>query len=108
MFNSVGSKVALVALSEVNHGGQVTSTGIGKKIKEIELENFRNLARRWRDLKGEDNTEIGGERVIWAWIEADRWESALKKCEFRLRRIEFVCVRFRELKRPCLAACYCI
>lgn len=77
--------IGLLSLSEIYHDGQTTSTGIGKKIREIELEEYRNLARSWRDLNGKDSVKmIGGEerRIIWAYIDADRWASALKSCEY--------------------------
>lgn len=81
-----GAPVVLAALSDVHHSGSVLSTGTGASLRDEELEAMRELAKGWRERGGggaegtaAEATRQRQERVLFAWIDADRWASAIAK-----------------------------
>lgn len=71
MFNDAGVKVVVAAVSDVYHGGNVVETGSGSREREYELTIFRKLASDWR-------SQSRAEQILFAWIDADRWATAVK------------------------------
>lgn len=85
LYNRQKAPVVLAALSDVHHSGRQLSTGTGATLRDEELLALRSIALQWRDRKGiSDGTtaEIAKQRpqkVIFAWIDYDRWATALQK-----------------------------
>ncbi|KAJ1584267.1 hypothetical protein NDA11_003728 [Ustilago hordei] len=68
--------VLLAALSDIHHGSQQASTPAeGIALKDSEIAALRSTALAWRSQHA-----LNAQRqVIFAWIDADRWKSPLKK-----------------------------
>ncbi|PWN49566.1 thioredoxin-like protein [Violaceomyces palustris] len=74
--NETGNLVVLAALSDLHHGGvSTTDSGIGARLRDEELRKIREIAAFSKTFH---DAEIA-EGLVWAWIDADRWASALKK-----------------------------
>ncbi|GAK67571.1 thioredoxin-like protein [Moesziomyces antarcticus] len=74
--NAEDALVVLAALSDSIHGDEVASTasdGIARK--DAEIAALRSVALEWR-LKKEASSP---RQVVFAWIDADRWKSPLRK-----------------------------
>lgn len=78
--------VVLAALSDVHHNGRTQSTGSGSQLRDEELQAVRTLALAWRqrdraqtDGTSQQESEQRQGKVIFAWIDADRWATAIKK-----------------------------
>lgn len=74
--NPEDALVVLAALSDSIHGDEVASTasdGIARK--DAEIAALRSVALEWR-LKKEASSS---RQVVFAWIDADRWKSPLRK-----------------------------
>lgn len=80
IFNDAGVNVILAAVSDVHHGGNVVETGSGSLEREYELANFRHLVEEWYSVSHKG-------RVFFAWIDADRWATAMK-AYFNLRGVD--------------------
>ncbi|KAE8238684.1 hypothetical protein A4X06_0g8663 [Tilletia controversa] len=100
--NKQSALVVLASLSDIHHGSVVAGTGTGAQLRDAEQAALLQLARKWRleeDIRGTavdgevaddkvDAAKVGkkgntggrrGRKVIWAWIDADRWAKALKE-----------------------------
>lgn len=68
--------VVLAALSDTYHGShQADVSAQGIALKEVELSTLRSVSLEWR-LK---RASTSARPVVFAWIDADRWKSPLKK-----------------------------
>ncbi|KAJ1032844.1 hypothetical protein NDA18_001567 [Ustilago nuda] len=68
--------VLLAALSDIHHGSQQASTPAeGIALKDSEIAALRSTALAWRS----QHALHAQRQVIFAWIDADRWKSPLKK-----------------------------
>lgn len=78
-----GARVVLAALSDINHEGSTLSTGSGAAVRDAELATLRELANMAHGVPGgvSASPHKDAARVIFAFIDADRWASALRKCE---------------------------
>lgn len=85
--NRQDAPVVLAALSDVHHSGRQQGTGTGATLRDAEVQALRELALKWRERHGAtESTQANADKrrpqkVLFAWIDADRWASALKKCE---------------------------
>jgi thiol-disulfide isomerase/thioredoxin len=83
--NKQGAPVVLAALSDIHHSGRTQSTGSGSLLRDGELQDLRTLALAWRQRGGgvrgtaEEERKQRPEKVLFAWIDADRWATAIKK-----------------------------
>ncbi|KAK0532125.1 hypothetical protein OC834_002721 [Tilletia horrida] len=100
--NKQSALVVLAALSDIHHGGVVAATGSGARLRDAEERALLDLAQRWRREQETRGSATDGEvsadaaaaivagskgqkgkgrsrKVIWAWIDADRWAKALKE-----------------------------
>ncbi|UZJ55373.1 hypothetical protein CBS101457_004693 [Exobasidium rhododendri] len=83
--NKQDAPVVLAALSDIHHSGRTQSTGSGSQLRDEELKAMRSLAVAWRQRGGgvvgtpEEETKQRREKVIFAWIDADRWATAIRK-----------------------------
>ncbi|KAK0565333.1 hypothetical protein OC861_003807 [Tilletia horrida] len=104
--NKQGALVVLAGLSDIRHAGVISATGSGAHLRDLEEEALLKLAQRWRTEQdahssggGDQNAAVDGEvvgaliggkkvvssskarsrRVIWAWIDADRWARAIRE-----------------------------
>lgn len=83
--NRQNTPVVLAALSDVYHSGRRQGTGTGATMRDEELRSLRELALAWRKKAEEkervqsENTEQKGEHLLFAWIDADRWATAIRK-----------------------------
>lgn len=87
--NRQNTPVVLAALSDVYHSGRRQGTGTGAMMRDDELRSLRELALSWRkkaDERGlvvsqsqDGSGEQKGERLLFAWIDADRWATAIRK-----------------------------
>lgn len=74
--NSQDALVLLAALSDTNHGSQLASTPAeGIALKDSEIAALRSTALSWRSNKAATLQR----QILFAWIDADRWKSPLKK-----------------------------
>ncbi|CDR99108.1 probable Pig2-related to protein disulfide isomerase [Sporisorium scitamineum] len=74
--NKEDALVVLAALSDTYHGAQQADTSAeGIALKEVEFSTLRSIALEWRLKKASKSAR----QVIFAWIDADRWKSPLKK-----------------------------
>ncbi|SNX87975.1 probable Pig2 - related to protein disulfide isomerase [Melanopsichium pennsylvanicum] len=74
--NGDDALVVLAALSDTNHGGRAVDSPAGAlELKELELSALKSTALEWRNRKAPTSTR----QVVFAWIDADRWKSPLKK-----------------------------
>ncbi|SPO40477.1 related to Pig2 - related to protein disulfide isomerase [Pseudozyma flocculosa] len=74
--NESGAYVVVAALSDVHHHGrQSTDVVEGTKERDRELMAVRSLSLGWR----ENLAAKSPAKVIWAWIDADRWATQLRK-----------------------------
>ncbi|KDN48212.1 thioredoxin-domain-containing protein [Tilletiaria anomala UBC 951] len=74
IYNDAKALVVLAALSDVHHGGNVVGTGSGSEERALELKLFEKLARKWRSSSHPKVKE----KILFAWIDADRWATAIK------------------------------
>lgn len=70
--NDVGARVVLAALSDVHHGGASLPSDVGTARRDEEVKALRTAALSWREHETD-------QPIIWAWIDADRWSSQLRK-----------------------------
>ncbi|SJX66515.1 probable Pig2-related to protein disulfide isomerase [Sporisorium reilianum f. sp. reilianum] len=74
--NKEDALVVLAALSDAYHGAQQADTPAeGIALKEVEIAALRLIALEWRLKKASKSAR----QVVFAWIDADRWKSPLKK-----------------------------
>ena len=75
--NAEDALVVLAALSDTNHASlqQAVTPAEAIALKESEISALRSTALEWRSKKASASTR----QVIFAWIDADRWKSPLKK-----------------------------
>ncbi|TKY87022.1 hypothetical protein EX895_003699 [Sporisorium graminicola] len=74
--NKEDALVVLAALSDTFHGARPAGTPAeGIALKEVEIDALRSIALEWRLKKASNSAR----QVIFAWIDADRWKSPLKK-----------------------------
>ncbi|SPO31738.1 probable Pig2 - related to protein disulfide isomerase [Ustilago trichophora] len=74
--NAEDALVVLAALSDTNHRSQkATTPAEGIALKEGEISALKSTALEWRSKKA----TASNRQVIFAWIDADRWKSPLKK-----------------------------
>ncbi|KAJ1021885.1 hypothetical protein NDA16_003647 [Ustilago loliicola] len=74
--NSEDALVLLAALSDTNHGSEQANTpSEAIALKDSEIAALRSNALSWRSKKAAS----AARQVIFAWIDADRWKSPLKK-----------------------------
>lgn len=74
--NGDDALVVLAALSDTWHGTDKAPTlAEGAALKESEISALRSTALEWRNKKASASPR----QVIFAWIDADRWKSNLKK-----------------------------
>ena len=74
--NKEDALVVLAALSDTYHGTQqADNSAEGIALKEAEISALRSTALEWRLNKATRSER----QVVFAWIDADRWKSALKK-----------------------------
>ncbi|KAE8214915.1 hypothetical protein CF327_g1740 [Tilletia walkeri] len=97
--NKQAALVVLASLSDIHHGGVIAATGSGAHLRDAEEGALLQLARKWRLQENIRGSPVDGEmkedgagakkgkkgkkgrsrKVIWAWIDADRWAKALKE-----------------------------
>lgn len=84
--NRQNTPVVLAALSDVYHSGRRQGTGTGATMRDEELRSLRELALAWRKkaeekgkVRNENVAEEKGEHLLFAWIDADRWATAIRK-----------------------------
>ncbi|EST06812.1 Thioredoxin domain protein [Kalmanozyma brasiliensis GHG001] len=74
--NNEDALVVLAALSDTNHGPQrIDSAEEGTALKQAELQALRSTALEWREQSAATSRKL----VVFAWIDADRWKSPLRK-----------------------------
>lgn len=74
--NEDDALVLLAALSDTNHGLQKAASPVeGIARKDSEIAALRSTALEWRTKKASTSPR----QVVFAWIDADRWKSPLKK-----------------------------
>ncbi len=74
IYNEAKALVVLAIVSDVYHGGNVVGTGSGTQERDLELKLFESIAMQWRNSP----RPLVQEKLIWAWIDADRWATAVK------------------------------
>ncbi|CEH13463.1 Thioredoxin/protein disulfide isomerase [Ceraceosorus bombacis] len=79
--NKAAKRVVLAALSDLHHDGTTLGTGSGSAVRDGELLALKQLALAARTAPSD--TDRGGNpgvpEVLFAWIDADRWASAIGK-----------------------------
>lgn len=79
--HSHGARVLLAALSDEHHSGSRLAIGSGAVLRERELESFRAFVSQWRKRSAQRGQK-DPHRVLFAWIDADRWATVVRKCEW--------------------------
>lgn len=78
--NRQHAPVVLAAVSDVHHSGRRQGTGTGAAMRDEEVQSLRELALNWRRrAAGQLGTAKEDEKVLFAWIDADRWATAVGK-----------------------------
>lgn len=90
--NAHQAPVVLALLSDQHHDGATWPVGSGSARREAELASVKRMAMAWREsgstFKWYNSRDSGNQTkytsnggLIWGWIDADRWKTAVQKCE---------------------------
>lgn len=80
LYNKQHALVVLAALSDEHHGGTAVPIGTGAQERDMELKTLRALALQWRNAP----RSAVKEDILFAWLDADRFASFIKKSEYRV------------------------